>query len=46
MYAGIKEEMLLNSAKAIFTTKNGDDVTKLLDKWLPLFEAQVPTEAS
>merc|ERR1712106_1275935 len=26
MYAGIKEEMLSNCAKALFTTKNGEDV--------------------
>ena len=30
MYAGIKEEMLSGCAKALFTTKKGEDVTKLL----------------
>ena len=48
MYCGIKEEMLLNCAKAIFTTKKSApeqakvDVTNLLDKWLALFEANLP----
>jgi len=42
MYCGIKEEMLLNCAKALFTTKNGEDVTKLLDKWFPIIEAKLP----
>jgi glutathione S-transferase len=48
MYGGIKEEMLLNCAKAIFTTKKTapeqakEDVTKLLDKWFALFEANLP----
>jgi glutathione S-transferase len=50
MYAGIKEELLANCAKAIFTTRKSDpakateDVTALLDKWLAIFEAKVPTE--
>ena len=45
MYAGIKEEMLSNCAKALFTTKNGEDVTKLLDdRWFPLMEASIPAE--
>ena len=45
MYAGIKEEMLSNCAKALFTTKNGEDVTKLLDdRWFPLLEASIPAE--
>merc|ERR1712195_446829 len=45
MYAGIKEEILTNCGKAIFTTKSGDDVTKLLDdKWFPLMEATLPAD--
>ena len=45
MYAGIKEEMLSNCAKALFTTKNGEDVTKLLDdRWFPLMEASISAE--
>lgn len=45
MYAGIKEEILTNCGKAIFTTKSGDDVTKLLDdKWFPLMEANLPAD--
>ena len=45
MYAGIKEEMLSGCAKALFTTKKGEDVTKLLDeRWLPLMEASIPAE--
>ena len=43
-YSGIKEEMLFNCAKAIFTTKKAEDVTVLLDKWLPLFEASLPAD--
>jgi len=49
MYSGIKEEMLLNCAKAIFMTRKAapeqakDDVTKLLDKWFALFEANLPS---
>jgi len=48
MYGGIKEEMLLNCAKAIFTTKKSapdqakEDVTKLMDKWFAIFEASLP----
>jgi len=42
MYCGIKEEILFNCAKAIFTTKSVEDVTKLLDKWVPLLEQNVP----
>ena len=45
MYAGIKEEMLSGCAKALFTTKKGEDVTKLLDdRWFPLMEASIPAE--
>ena len=43
MYCSIKEEMLFNCAKALFTTKKGEDVTVLFDKWMPLFEAKVPS---
>merc|ERR1712032_1752247 len=48
MYQGIKEEILLNCAKALFTTSKTDkaqakeDVTKLLDKWCALLEEHVP----
>jgi len=42
MYCGLKEEILVNCAKAVFATKNGADVIKLLDKWLPLLEANAP----
>lgn len=48
MYQGIKEELLMNCAKAIFTTKKTSeeqakkDVNELLDKWLGIFEEQLP----
>merc|ERR1719433_1503011 len=50
MYQGIKEEILFNCAKAIFTTQNIDeakakqDVIDLLDKWFAIFEEKVPAE--
>merc|ERR1740121_2054381 len=50
MYQGIKEEVLLNCAKAIFTTRKTDeakakqDVTDLLDKWFAIFEKRVPED--
>ena len=44
MYSGIKEEMLFNCAKAIFTTKNASDVVKLCDKWFALFQANLPDD--
>jgi hypothetical protein len=49
MYQGIKEELLQNCAKAVFTTAKADpdqakkDVSELLDKWFGIFEEQVPT---
>uniref|UniRef100_A0A7S0FZK3 Glutathione S-transferase n=1 Tax=Pyrodinium bahamense TaxID=73915 RepID=A0A7S0FZK3_9DINO len=49
-YAGIKEEVLLNCAKAIFTTRKADpakateDIVALLDKWMAIFEDKVPEE--
>mmetsp|Transcript_71446 Transcript_71446/g.127465 ORF Transcript_71446/g.127465 Transcript_71446/m.127465 type:complete len:228 (+) Transcript_71446:1-684(+) len=48
MYSGIKEELLFNCAKAIFTTKKTDeeqakkDVNALFDKWFAIFEEKVP----
>uniref|UniRef100_A0A7S1W3E7 Glutathione S-transferase n=1 Tax=Alexandrium catenella TaxID=2925 RepID=A0A7S1W3E7_ALECA len=48
MYQGIKEEILLSCAKAIFTTRKTDegqakkDVAELLDKWFTIFEERVP----
>merc|ERR1712107_444332 len=50
MYAGIKEEVLANCAKAIFMTRKTDaekataDITALFDKWFALFEEQVPAD--
>eukprot|EP00746_Dinoflagellata_sp_MGD_P017239 gnl/MRDRNA2_/MRDRNA2_139477_c0_seq1.p1 gnl/MRDRNA2_/MRDRNA2_139477_c0~~gnl/MRDRNA2_/MRDRNA2_139477_c0_seq1.p1 ORF type:complete len:251 (+),score=59.15 gnl/MRDRNA2_/MRDRNA2_139477_c0_seq1:84-755(+) len=50
MYSGIKEEMLFNCAKAIFTTQKTDkdqakkDVIQLFDKWLGIFEEKVPVD--
>uniref|UniRef100_A0A7S4V2V6 Glutathione S-transferase n=1 Tax=Alexandrium monilatum TaxID=311494 RepID=A0A7S4V2V6_9DINO len=50
MYGGIKEEILFNCAKAIFTTRKADpeqaskDVTALLDKWFAILEAKVPED--
>jgi len=50
MYQAIKEEMLLNCAKAVFTTQKADkdkakqDVTELFDKWFTIFEAKVPSD--
>merc|ERR1712137_110059 len=50
MYCGIKEEMLLNCAKAVFTTRKTNeeqarqDVTTLLDKWFVIFEDQLPDD--
>merc|ERR1711879_865490 len=44
----IKEEMLLNCAKAIFTTRKTDeaqakkDVIALFDKWFAIFEEKLP----
>lgn len=48
MYQGIKEELLFNCAKAIFTTQKTDkdkakqDVKELFDKWFAIFEEKVP----
>merc|ERR1712217_950286 len=48
MYCGIKEELLFNCAKAVFTTRKTaeaqakQDVTALLEKWFPIFEEQLP----
>jgi len=48
MYQGIKEEMLSNCAKAVFTTRKTDeaqakkDVIALFDKWFAIFEEKVP----
>merc|ERR1711862_887752 len=50
MYGSIKEEILLNCAKAVFTTrkideaKARDDVAALFDKWFALFEQKVPED--
>eukprot|EP00928_Gymnodinium_smaydae_P021646 TRINITY_DN1846_c0_g1_i1.p1 TRINITY_DN1846_c0_g1~~TRINITY_DN1846_c0_g1_i1.p1 ORF type:complete len:164 (-),score=26.71 TRINITY_DN1846_c0_g1_i1:315-806(-) len=50
MYQGIKEEMLLNCAKAIFTTQKTDkeqakkDIVALFDKWFAIFEEKVPSD--
>ena len=50
MFMGIKEEILHNCAKAIFTTQKEDkdkaiaDVCTLFDKWGAVFEDQIPTE--
>jgi len=44
MYDGIKEELLANCAKALFTTKKGEDVTALFEKWMPLLEAKMPSD--
>jgi hypothetical protein len=44
MYQGIKEEVLSNAAKAIFTTKSKEDVVALYDKWFAIFEAKVPDD--
>jgi len=50
MYGGIKEELLSNCAKAIFTTrktepeKAKEDVVALFDKWFTIFEDKVPVE--
>jgi len=50
MFIGIKEEVLLNCAKAIFTTQKTDkdkakeDIVALLDKWFGVFEDQLPDE--
>merc|ERR1712187_578851 len=47
MYQGIKEELLMNCAKAIFTTQKTDkeqakkDVAELFDKWCAIFEEKV-----
>lgn len=50
MYQGVKEEILLNCAKAIFTTQKTDkdkakqDIIDLFDKWFAIFEAKVPSD--
>jgi len=50
MYQAIKEEILPNCAKAIFTTQKTDqaqakkDVTELFDKWFAIFEERVPED--
>jgi len=50
MWQGIKEEILANCAKAIFTTQKTDkeqakkDVTDLLDKWFAIFEDKAPSD--
>lgn len=50
MFMGIKEEILFNCAKAIFTTQKADkdaaiaDVCTLFDKWGDVFEDQIPAE--
>jgi len=50
MFIGIKEELLLNGAKAVFTTLKEDkdkaiaDVSALFDKWFAVFEDQIPAE--
>eukprot|EP00984_Skeletonema_dohrnii_P014578 scaffold6143_cov147-Skeletonema_dohrnii-CCMP3373.AAC.11 len=50
MFMGIKEEILQNCAKAIFTTQKADknkaieDVCALFDKWGAVFEDQIPAE--
>ncbi len=49
-YIGIKEEILMNCAKALFTTQKTDkdkakeDIVALFDKWFGVFEDQVPEE--
>jgi|EP00419_Tripos_fusus_P008868 hypothetical protein len=50
MYQGIKEDILFNCAKAIFTTQKTDkdkakqDIIDLLDKWFAIFEDKVPSD--
>lgn len=50
MFMGIKEEILANCAKAIFTTQKEDkdkaiaDVCTLFDTWGAVFEDQIPAE--
>jgi len=50
MYGCIKEEILFNCAKAIFTTQKTDknkaieDINTLLDKWFGIFEEKLPDE--
>ena len=50
MFMGIKEEILHNCAKAVFTTQQADkakaiaDITSLFDRWFEVFEDQIPTE--
>eukprot|EP00573_Skeletonema_grethae_P001870 CAMPEP_0201686718 /NCGR_PEP_ID=MMETSP0578-20130828/1058_1 /ASSEMBLY_ACC=CAM_ASM_000663 /TAXON_ID=267565 /ORGANISM="Skeletonema grethea, Strain CCMP 1804" /LENGTH=223 /DNA_ID=CAMNT_0048170807 /DNA_START=81 /DNA_END=752 /DNA_ORIENTATION=- len=50
MFMGIKEELLQNCAKAIFTTQAEDknkavkDVRALFDKWFGVIEDQLPAE--
>jgi hypothetical protein len=50
MYEAIKEEILMNCAKAVFTTQKTDteqakkDIVQLFDKWFAIFEGKVPND--
>lgn len=50
MFIGIKEELLVNCAKAVFTTQKTDkdkakqEVITLLDMWFAIFEEKVPND--
>ena len=50
MFMNIKEEILQNCAKAIFTTQKTDmdaaiaDINTLYDKWFGIFEEKIPNE--